>query len=126
MLIRPYFHRRAWLNVDDDLLRLGIISTGTHGLLRDPRATTAAANKPTIVCAAGEQRQHAEASGALSTLAPTPLVAMLPLTATDTTAELSARAWRPRQHPPDKQVRQTNMTSVDVAIMAPKRVYPFM
>ncbi len=49
MLIRPYFHRRAWLNVDDDLLRLGIISTGTHGLLRDPRATTAAANKPTIV-----------------------------------------------------------------------------
>ena len=35
MLIRPYFHRRAWLNVDDDLLRLGIISTGTHGLLRD-------------------------------------------------------------------------------------------
>ncbi len=59
-------------------------------------------------CAAGEQRQHAEARGALSSLAPTPLVATLPLTATDTTAELSARAWRPLQHPPDNPRSSTD------------------
>jgi hypothetical protein len=33
---------------------------------------------------------------------------MLPLTATDTTAELSARAWRPRQHPPDNPRSSTD------------------
>jgi len=51
-------------------------------------------------CAAGEQRQHSEIPGALSSIAPPHLLAILTPSAPLAAAELIARAWRPRQ-PPD-------------------------
>ena len=52
-------------------------------------------------CAAGEQRQHSETPAALSSIAPPQLLAILTPSAPLAAADLIARAWRPRQHPPD-------------------------
>lgn len=52
-------------------------------------------------CASGEQRQHAEAVVTFTMFAPQVLVATLPNLAPLATDEVIARAWRPRQHPPD-------------------------
>jgi len=52
-------------------------------------------------CASGEQRQHAEAAISLTTFAPQVELASLPNLAPLASDDVIARAWRPRQHPPD-------------------------
>ena len=52
-------------------------------------------------CAAGEERQHAEAVVTLTTFAPPVLLAILPNLAPLASEDVIARALRPRQHPPD-------------------------
>lgn len=52
-------------------------------------------------CAASEQRQHAESAVTLRHFSPPVLLAVLPNLAALTVDEVIARAWRPRQHPPD-------------------------
>ena len=51
-------------------------------------------------CAAGKQRQHSETPLSNATLAPASLVALL-TPSVPLAADGIARAWRPRQHPPD-------------------------
>lgn len=52
-------------------------------------------------CAAGEQRQHAESAVSLGSFAPPILLAIPTTRAPRAASEVLARAWRPRQHPPD-------------------------
>ncbi|HXG89809.1 MAG TPA: hypothetical protein VNJ02_15880 [Vicinamibacterales bacterium] len=52
-------------------------------------------------CAAGEQRQHAESAVTLTNFSPQGLLAILPNLAPLAADPVIARAWRPRQHPPD-------------------------
>ncbi|MEO7134227.1 MAG: hypothetical protein ABI024_08400 [Vicinamibacterales bacterium] len=55
-------------------------------------------------CASGEERQHAESAVTVAHLAPPVILAILPNLAPQAPMaadEAIARAWRPRQHPPD-------------------------
>jgi len=63
-------------------------------------------------CASGEPRQHGEAAVTLTTFAPQVLLAILPNLAPLASDEVIARAWRPRQHPPD-----TPRSSADACLL---------
>ena len=63
-------------------------------------------------CAAGEQRQHSETPFSKATVAPAALLAVLAPSVPLAAADAIARAWRPRQHPPD-----TPRTSTDARLL---------